>query len=166
MMNEIYKGVASGFVATVVLSMAMYVAAGLGPDPHVIGALTMISHRAIGSPRWIWIGWAYHFVIGTLLWGALFGVVAWLVRPSRAWTTWATAVGFGLAAWVLMMVVVLPLAGAGFFAARAGVDLLYKTLILHVLWATVLGLAFFAGQARIVPAPAGQNAPEAGRASA
>lgn len=143
-MKNLQKGIASGFCATMILSMAMYVKAHLSPHPQVISALTLISHRVIDSPSWIWIGWAYHFVIGTFLWGILFSFVAAAVRPRRPLATWATGTGFAVGAWVLMLVIVMPLAGAGFFARKAGVDLLYATLILHVIWGTVLGLVFFA----------------------
>lgn len=144
MQHNVSKGIASGFAATLILSLAMLVAAHLTPHPQVIGMLTMISHRVIDSPPWIWIGWAYHFAIGTFLWGILFGLVANAVRPRSGWSTWWLAIAFGVGAWVLMMVIVMPLAGIGFFAHKAGVEPLFATLMLHLIWATVLGLVFHA----------------------
>ncbi|MGH8426730.1 MAG: DUF6789 family protein [Gammaproteobacteria bacterium] len=152
-MKSVFKGIASGFCATFILALAMYVAADLSPQPQIIGMLTMISHRVIGSPTWIWIGWAYHFAIGTLLWGILFGLLAAAVRPHTGFATWAMAIVFAVCAWVLMMVIVMPLAGAGFFGLNMGIHPLFSMFILHIIWGTVLGLVFYAMSKPPAPAP-------------
>ncbi|MGH8274835.1 MAG: DUF6789 family protein [Gammaproteobacteria bacterium] len=144
-MISISKGIAAGFLATFILALAMFVAAGLNFYPPIIRMLTMISHHVIGSPMWLWIGWCYHFAIGTLLWGIIFGLIAWGIHVRRGFSTWLYGVIFAICAWVLMMVIVMPLAGKGFFAWHvAGLGPFYRTLILHFIWGTVLGLAFYA----------------------
>ncbi|MDN5864335.1 MAG: DUF1440 domain-containing protein [Gammaproteobacteria bacterium] len=144
MTNSIFKGIAAGFAATFIMSLAMYFGADLREFPALIVTLTGISHRVIGSPLWDWIGWAYHFAIGTLAWGILFGLLAGAIRVRSGFGAWFTAIVFAVCAWVLMMIIVMPLAGLGFFALGAGLDIFFSMLILHIIWGTVLGLTFYA----------------------
>jgi hypothetical protein len=142
---SILKGIFAGFVATFILSLGLVAAAGLGWYPHTIRALAMISHHVIDSPMWLWIGWAYHFAIGTLLWGIIFGFIGGLIRVRRAFSTWLYGVIFAICAWVLYMVVIMPLSGLGFFDSSVpGFHAGFTTLIWHFIWGTVLGLTFYA----------------------
>ena len=51
---------------------------------------------------------------------------------------------FGIAAWFGMMVVMMPMAGAGLFGLNLGIGMMaaVMTLILHIVFGAVLGLAF------------------------
>ncbi len=46
---------------------------------------------------------------------------------------------FATAAWLLMMVIVMPLAGAGLFGVHIGLIAPILTLVLHLVYGTVLG---------------------------
>ncbi|HEX5314290.1 MAG TPA: DUF6789 family protein, partial [Gammaproteobacteria bacterium] len=144
MTRSISKGIAAGFFATLIMGLALFAAAGLNFYPPLIRRLALISHDVIGSPMWLWIGWAYHFAIGTLAWGILFGLVACAVRARSRFGTWFTAIVFAACAWVLMMVIVMPLSGAGFFARSVGLGPLIVMAIWHFIWGTVLGLSYYA----------------------
>jgi hypothetical protein len=65
------KGMVAGFVATIVLSALMIMKTMMGVMPE-LDPIKMISDMLGATPA---IGWAIHFMIGTLLWGTLF---AWL----------------------------------------------------------------------------------------
>lgn len=144
MNSNITNGLLAGFVATVVLSALMIIKAmmGLMPDLNVVAMLgTMSGMGMIG-------GWVIHFLIGTVLWGVLFAV---LVDRIPGDAVWLKGVWFGVAAWVLMMVLVMPMAGAGLFGMNMGIMAPIMTLVLHLIYGAVLG-ATYGYRATSVPA--------------
>ncbi|PPD42253.1 MAG: hypothetical protein CTY15_12505 [Methylocystis sp.] len=127
------KGMAAGFVATVILSILMMVKSrmGLMPELDVIAMLTGM--MAAPTPLAGWIG---HFAIGAILWGGLF---AWLDPSLPGSSHWLKGAYFGIGAWILMMVLVMPMAGAGFFGLSLGVMAPIMTLVLHLVFGAALG---------------------------
>ena len=136
--RNITEGLIAGFVGTVVLSLLMVAKGmmGLMPEVNVIKMLTAVSHQYLDTPVTPIIGWIAHFVIGTFLWGGLFTLFAihWRM-PNFA----AKGVVFATLAWLLMMIVLMPLAGAGFFGVKIGIDVPVSTLLLHWVYGGVLG---------------------------
>ena len=140
-MNNIGKGFIAGFAATVVLSalMLMKSAMGLMPELDVIAMLSGMMSTGPG------LGWLGHFMIGTVAWGGLFA----LIEPSLPGTSyWLKGIIFGIGAWILMMVIVMPMAGAGFFGIGLGMVAPVMTLVLHVIFGAVLGGTYAALQGR------------------
>jgi hypothetical protein len=137
-MKQIGKAVLAGFIATIVLSAFMLAKASMGlmPDMNAIKMLTNMAHGMIGTPASPVVGWIIHFLIGTILWGVLFGLLAEIL-PGRHYA--ARGMVFSIGAWVLMMVLVMPLAGAGLFAAKLGLGAPIATLVLHLIYGAVLG---------------------------
>lgn len=122
---------AAGLVATVVLSLMMVMKAALGwlPEldlPRLLGAMFDVSEG---------IGWVIHFIIGTVFWGGLFGWMSW----ARAKDHVFHGMAFGLAVWLLMMVLLMPMAGKGFFALEVGIVAALMTAMLHAVFGAVLG---------------------------
>lgn len=101
------------------------------PELNVIAMLSNMMGEASSV-----MGWVAHFVLGTLVWGGLFALLAPHL-PGR--TYWLKGVAFGVVAWVLMMVIAMPMAGAGLFGMALGVMAPMMTLILHVVFGAVLG---------------------------
>jgi uncharacterized protein DUF6789 len=129
----ILKGMVAGFVATAVLSvlMVMKTMMGVMPELDVIAMLTKM--MGASSPA---AGWIAHFVIGTVVWGGLFAVL----DPHLPGNShWIKGVLFGIGAWLVMMVAVMPMAGAGFFGMNLGMMAPAMTLVLHVIFGGVLG---------------------------
>ncbi|MBW6493890.1 MAG: hypothetical protein K0B16_04940 [Burkholderiaceae bacterium] len=140
-MNNFAKGLIAGFVATAVLSLLMVVksAMGLMPELDVIAMLSAMMGSSLA------MGWVAHFMIGAVIWGGLFALVA----PSLpGGSHWLKGVSFGIAAWVLMMVAVMPMAGAGFFGMQLGMSAPVMTLVLHVIFGAVLGAVYAALKSR------------------
>ena len=112
-MNIYVRSMIAGFAATVVLSLLMIMKASMGlmPQLNVIAMLGGMSHGAIGvgGPG---IGWLMHFLIGTVLWGLLFAVLYDRLPGSGAV---AKGMAFSVLAWLLMMILAMPMAGAGLF---------------------------------------------------
>ncbi|MFN3724347.1 MAG: DUF6789 family protein [Paracoccaceae bacterium] len=141
-MQNIKAGIVAGFVATVVLS-AMMVAKtmmGIMPALDVIAMLSaMMGTSAV-------MGWIVHFMIGTLAWGGGFALLYGMIPGSGAVTK---GIVFGIAAWLGMMVMVMPMAGAGLFGMAMGIMAPMMTLVLHIIFGAVLGAVY---QAQAKPA--------------
>ena len=126
-------GIVAGFVATVVLSalMLMKQMMGLMPQLNPIEMLTTMAGASTPA-----VGWVMHFLLGTVLWGLLF---AWLDPKLPGKSHWVKGVVFGIGAWLLMMVIVMPMAGAGLFGMQLGMMAPIMTLVLHIIFGAVLG---------------------------
>jgi hypothetical protein len=129
------RGIIAGFIATIVLSamMVMKKSMGLMPEIDPLGMITTMAGAS--SPA---VGWIAHFAIGTVFWGVGFAIIA----PFLAGPYWARGIIFGVAAWLMMMIVVMPMAGAGLFGLGLGIMAPVVTLMLHVVFGLVLGGVF------------------------
>jgi len=134
-MAKLSKGIIAGLVATVVLSMIMVAKAmmGLMPELNVIAMLSSMMHTAPA------IGWAMHFMIGALGWGIGFAVFYNILPGGSSLTK---GVMFGVIAWLMMMLLVMPMAGAGVFGLNMGMMAPVMTLMLHAIFGAVLGGVF------------------------
>lgn len=140
-MNIYVRSMISGFAATVVLSILMIMKAkmGLMPGLNVISMLSGMAHVHMGIQAGPGFGWLMHFLIGTVLWGVLFALLYGRLPGSGPI---AKGVVFSIGAWVLMMVLPMPMAGAGLFGLKMGIMAPVMTLVLHVIWGVVLGWVF------------------------
>jgi len=84
-------------------------------------------------------GWAVHVMIGTIAWGGGFAILYDHIPGSSAIVK---GIVFGIGAWLGMMIVIMPMAGAGFFGMTLGVMAPMMTLVLHIIFGAVLGLAY------------------------
>lgn len=130
------KGMLAGLVATVVLSALMLMKTAMGIMPELDIARMLGSMMGGGRA----MGWVGHFFIGTVVWGLLF---AWLSPHLPGGSHWMRDIVFGLGAWVLMMIAVMPMAGgAGAFGIRLGMMAPIMTAVLHVIFGAVLGATY------------------------
>lgn len=136
-MTNIKAGLVAGFSATVVLSAMMVGKSMMGVMPE-LDVIHMLSGM-MGAPAVV--GWLAHFMIGTLAWGGGFAVLYGLIPVSGAVMK---GILFGIAAWLGMMVMVLPMAGAGLFGMAFGVMAPMMTLVLHIVFGAVLGAVYHA----------------------
>ncbi len=131
---NIKAGLISGFVATVVLSILMIAKAKMGVMPE-LNAIKMLADMMSAS---LVMGWIAHFMIGTVVWGVLFAV---LVKKLPGGVI-VSAIIFSTAAWLMMMIGPMPMAGAGLFGTNLGIMAPIATLMLHIIWGFVLGLTY------------------------
>ncbi len=136
---HIGKTMIAGFIATVILSALMIakMLMGLMPELNAIRMLTAMAHGMLGTPATPIVGWLLHFFIGSVLWGGLFALIGHRLPGGPI----ARGAVFGTLAWVLMMVLVMPMAGAGLFGLHLGLMAPVMTLVLHLIYGAVLGLA-------------------------
>lgn len=133
MQNDVLKGLIAGLAATLVLSALMMIKSAMGvmPELDVIAMLTtMIGGSTTAA------GWIAHFTIGVVLWGGLFALLASRL-PGEGFVV--KGILFGIIAWVLMMITVMPMSGAGLFGLKMGMMAPVMTLVLHVIYGAVLG---------------------------
>lgn len=140
-MGNVGYGIVAGLVATIVLSVLMVLksAAGMMPEMNAIRMLSQMANGYLGLPATPIIGWIAHFAIGTILWGILFAL---LIDPLPGGNRIGKGVVFSIGAWLLMMIIVMPMAGAGLFAMSIGVGAAIATLVLHVIFGVVLGAVY------------------------
>lgn len=131
---NIKAGLISGFVATVVLSVLMVMKAKMGvmPDLNAIKMLAGMMHAPLP------MGWVAHFMIGTVVWGLLFAALV----DKLPGGVMASAIVFSIAAWLMMMLGPMPMAGAGLFGMHIGMMAPVATLMLHIIWGVVLGFSY------------------------
>ena len=125
----------AGLAATIVLSMIMFLKGmmGLMPELNVIGMLAgMMKSSAT-------IAWVSHFIIGSIVWGVLFAVTHDKLPGS---SSLIKGIFFGIGAWLLMMIAVMPMAGAGIFGMNLGMMAPIMTMMLHAVFGAVLGGVF------------------------
>jgi len=127
-------GMGAGLVATIVMSMMMLVKAKMGLMPE-LDPIQMLGNMTGGGRS---VGWILHFAIGTVLWGLLYAAI-FGEHIRGAW--WRGAV-FATGAWMLMMVVVMPMAGAGLFGLAMGIAAPVMTLMMHLVFGVVLGATY------------------------
>src|SRR3954462_3210661 len=134
-MSNSKKGMIAGLVATIVLSGLLLLKSTMDLAPHlnIIRLLTQLG--SIGTVA----AWMDHFIVGTIVWGLLFGALD-AVWEKGAY--WLKGLAFGVFAWILMMVVFMPLAKGGFFGSAIGIEAPFVTLIYHVVYGLVLGVSY------------------------
>ena len=141
------QSVLANLVATLVLSalMLMKSTMGLMPELDVIAMLSAMMHRPAMTD------WAAHLMIGSIVFGVAFAA-AHRFLPGK--TSIAKGIAFGVVAWFMMMVAVMPMAGAGVFGLGLGVMAPVMTLMLHIIYGLVLDLVFGRLTSSPTPAPA------------
>ncbi len=134
-MRNISAGIMAGLVATVVL-YAMIIAQGMMevlPGLHVaamIGAM-------IGSS--VTTGWIIHFMIHTIVGGGGFAVLYDVIPGASAPVK---GIVYGIAAWLILMFIIMPMAGVGLFGLGLGILAPVIVLVMHLIFGAVLGFVY------------------------
>ncbi|MGD2137420.1 MAG: hypothetical protein PVJ66_08720 [Gammaproteobacteria bacterium] len=128
----------AGLAATVVL-WALKLTSGTLPQLETIRFLDRVAEataRATGLPDPLRAGWLWHLAIGTLLWGTLFGIMLPVLPGQRYWVK---GIAFGIIAGMLTMLMVMPLAGAGYFGMELTLLDPVISLVYHIVYGVTLG---------------------------
>jgi len=134
-MSNSTKGMVAGFVATLALTALLMLKSTMDLAPHlnIIRLLTQLG--SIGTVA----AWMDHFIVGTLVWGLLFGAFDAIYEKGAYWLK---GVIFGVFAWLMMMVLFMPMAKAGFFGSKIGIEAPLVTLLYHLVYGVVLGITY------------------------
>lgn len=136
-MGHIGKGFAAGLVATVVLSLLMIMKTMMGVMPEL--DLPKMIAGMMGAPDQPLIGWAVHVMIGVVGYGL---AIALLDARLPGSSHLGHGVLLGFVGWLIMMIVLMPMAGAGLFGMNFGVMAPMMTLVLHAIFGAVLGWTY------------------------
>jgi hypothetical protein len=135
-MPDSWKGIIAGFVATVVISLIFvaFNALGVFPELDIVHLIDQLGSVQRGA------AWVDHFIVGALLWGPIFTAFNSMMLEGRA--RWQKGLIFGVIAWVAMMVIFMPVIGAGLFGLKLGMVAPIGMLGLHLVYGLVLGIVF------------------------
>ena len=136
-MSRIGKGLLAGLAATVVLSALMVMKTMMGVMPQL--DLPKMIAGMMGAPDSPMLGWAVHFMIGVVGYGVAMAIVDERL-PGDSSTAHGVIIGF--VGWLIMMVMVMPMAGAGMFGMAMGLMAPLMTLVLHLIFGAVLGWTY------------------------
>ncbi len=138
--SSIGHGITAGFIATVALSILMLAKSMMGLMPQVdpIADIVKVADGLTGATLPKPAGWIGHFLIGSVAWGVIYTAL----EPHLPGSAVVRGLIFGVLAWLAMMVVFMPMAGHGFFAIALGPMAMMATLMLHLVYGAVLGVAF------------------------
>lgn len=132
---NVKNGLIAGFVGTVVISVLFVLKGMMGLMPQM-DIIAMLAGVMGGSAV---MGWIAHFVIGTVLWGGLFAIANASVPGS---SQLAKGTIFGIGAWLVMMIVVMPMMGVGFFGLNMGMMGAVMPLMIHVIFGAAMGATY------------------------
>ena len=133
-MRNIPKGLMAGLVATIVLTVLMVIKSMMGLMPEL--DLPKMIAGMMGAPDMPIIGWAVHFMIGLVLYGVAIALLDARL-PGRSHV--GHGVMLGLVGWLIMMIMLMPMAGAGLFGMKLGIMAPMMTLVLHLIFGATLG---------------------------
>jgi hypothetical protein len=136
-MRDIPKGILAGLAATIVLSFLMVLKATMGVMPQL--DLPKMLAVMMGWPDIPVIGWIAHFMIGIVVYGV---AIATLDSKLPGTSRVGHGVMLGAIGWLIMMVALMPMAGAGLFGMNMGIMASMMTLALHLLFGAVLGWTY------------------------
>lgn len=134
-MSNSLRGMLAGLVATLVLSGILVLKSNMGLWPEVNLIRLLVN---LGSIQTV-AAWMDHFIVGVVVWGLLFAAFD-AMWESRAY--WLKGLLFGVFAWLMMMILFMPLAKAGWFGVRIGPVAAVVTLGYHLIYGLVLGVAY------------------------
>lgn len=140
-MNTYLRAMVAGFIATVVLSILMIAKSMMGIMPALdpVHMLSSMAHERMSMPDAPMVGWVIHFMIGTVVWGILFAL---LYKSLPGKSPVVKGLVFSVFAWLLMMLIPMPMSGAGLFGMNLGIMAPVMTLMLHLIWGAVFGASY------------------------
>jgi hypothetical protein len=134
-MRHELKGIIAGFVATALISAIFLLldTAEILMDLDIVTLIDRLGSVGRGA------AWVDHFIVGALLWGPVFAGIDGMTEERPRWQK---GLVFGAGAWVMMMLIFMPVVGAGLFGWQLGPQEAIGMLIMHLIYGAVLGLVF------------------------
>jgi hypothetical protein len=135
-MTSIWIGMVAGFFATAALSVLMLMKQSMKFMPQMDMIAMIAGMMKVSRP----MGWVIHFMVGTVLYGGIFG---WILAPSLSGTSyWILGIVLGGLGWLFAMVAMMPMAGKGFFGMKIGIMAPMMSLLMHIFFGAVLGWVY------------------------
>lgn len=148
MMSRVQKGIVAGLFANIAVSAVeavnLYGAPMLGMEPWAVSFPRLLSVM-LQMPDVMAVGWLAHFLIGTFVFGALFGVLCPRL-PTE--TPVSKGILFAVGGFIVMGLTVAPAVGllggrpVGIFFMQAGFGTLAWMIATHATYGVVLGSVY------------------------
>ena len=138
LMSDVIKGTVAGAAATMVVSLVMLVLGATGFEPQ-LEPTRLVLTLLDAPPSQYALGWGLHIIIGSVALGGLF---AYVEPRLGADTHTKSGVLYGVIAWLVVMLVIMPAAGLGYFGFQLSVLAPLVMLGMQVLYGCVLGWAY------------------------
>jgi hypothetical protein len=136
-MSDVVKGMVAGAVATAALSAVMLLIEATGIPPQL--ELPRLLLTFLDAPADYVLGWIAHVIIGSVILGGIFAQV----EPRLgADTHTKSGILYGVIAWLVLMLVLMPAAGVGYFGFQLSIISPIVMLGLQVLYGGVLGWTY------------------------
>ena len=137
--RDIGKGIIAGIVAT---AAAAIILAGKGlvgvlPDFDVMAMLT-----AFAGSTWPGLGWIVFFVGGGVVLGVIFALLDAHVEATTGAGEIARGAFFGFLLWLIVMLIFMPVLGAGAFGMKFGIGAPIVCLLADLIYGLVLGAVY------------------------
>jgi hypothetical protein len=134
-MTSIKTGFISGAIATYVTGSLLLMNNALRqfPDVHIAKSLSAL----LGTPEQTMVGVVVILITGIFVLGGLFAVLA---HRLPVHTSLARGLMIGAASWLVMMLVYMPLTGAGLFGLERSAIVPFVTLVLNLVYWVVLSV--------------------------
>ena len=137
--HDLGKGIVAGIIAT---AAAAAILAGKGlfgimPDFDVIAMLT-----AVAGSTWPGLGWIVFFGGGGIVWGVVFALLDARVEATTGAGELARGLFFGFLLWLVVMLMFMPVMGAGAFGMKFGVGAPFVCLVADLIYGLVLGAVY------------------------
>lgn len=136
-MQSLSRSMMAALVATIILSVLMLMKGAFGIMPEL--NLPQMMADAMGSPDAPLLGWTAHIMIGVVVYGAIMAALS-TAFPGAG--NVGQGVLSGIIGWLVMMVLVMPMLGAGLFGVDYGFMSPIVMLMLHLVFGGVLGWAY------------------------
>lgn len=133
-MQNMSRAMMAALAATIILSMLMLIKGALGITPEL--NLPQMMANAMGSPDAPLLGWTAHVMIGVVIYG---GAMAALAAGFPGDGYIGRGLLLGIIGWLTMMVLLMPKMGAGLFGMQLGILAPIMTLMLHLVFGSILG---------------------------
>lgn len=133
-MNKVINGAIAGVLATVILSIMMIIKGKMGVMPE-LDVISMLAGMMGGA---LVLGWVMHFIVG-IGYGVIFHLTS-----NKLPTESFIIKGFilGVVGWLVMMLMLMPMMGAGLFGMTMGIMAPMMTFVLHAIFGVVLGFIY------------------------
>jgi Family of unknown function (DUF6789) len=137
--HDIGKGIVAAAVATAAAAaiLAGKNVLGILPDFDVMGMLT-----AFAGSTWPGMGWVVFFVGGGIVLGVIFALLDAHVEATTGAGEVVRGVFFGFLLWLIVMLIFMPVLGAGAFGMRFGVGAPIVCLAADLVYGLVLGAVY------------------------
>ena len=133
------RAILAGIIATIVLSLLLIAQTYFGvlPEFQLIAEWQKLlaSVGLPSDPAWAWVA---NSLVGAVFYGIVFAAL----EPILPGSGLSEGLAFGVIAWLVMMLVFMPLAGYGFFAVVLGAPVIFGTLAVHLVYGAAIGIAY------------------------